>query len=92
MQVFTIIQKDAAERNISIDPLRGSYEGVDIEYNSLGMKWLRGGQWYGFWLEYPEGSFDLALQTLIDYYRLHPSEKFLGEPSEISAGPVVRIE
>jgi len=90
MRTFTIIQKDAAERDILIDPLRGSYEGVDIEYNSLGMKWERGGYQYGFWLEYAEGHFFEALQALIDYYTLNPEIESLDSPS--FDGPIARIE
>jgi len=90
MRTFTIIQKDAAERDILIDPLRGSYEGVDIEYNSLGMKWERGGYQYGFWLEYAEGHFFEALQALIDYYILNPEIESLDSPS--FDGPIARIE
>ena len=92
MQVFTIIQKDAAERNMSIDPLNSYLEHPeeDITYNSLGMKWERGGYQYGFWLEYAEGHFFEALQALIDYYTLNPEIESLDSPS--FDGPIARIE
>ena len=89
MRTFTIIQKDAAEWGVSTDPLDKKY-GVVSEYNSLGMKWERGGYQYGFWLEYAEGHFFEALQALIDYYILNPEIESLDSPS--FDGPIARIE